>query len=254
MKNKSDNEYLENTIDHEDINKDINEEFIDNIEEDDKPKSCSNTFFMVLSIALIVTLIYIYTSYEFMTKKELRNKYTKTSEITFAKLPYKIKSLYIREYNCPQNEVVNIPSNNDNIISDLKEKYEGQIEVLNNQIKELQKNNIEATKGLKLRNKIDTLTCKDMPQNDMKMTKKCLKNIDKFLAKNKDASYFEVISLLNKVEDADLKGKLLLSKIRVNEGIIVLREKLHKTKNVFGANYMLKAKDNSKGIVVRAFY
>ena len=99
---------------------------------------------------------------------------------------------------------------------------------------------------------------------------KSLKELNKFLDKNKDARFFEVIGVINQTEfsvldklknEANKKGierisnlsQIGLSRKRVIEGTWSIKNHLGVDTNIQVVNYTITSKKNNKGFVVRAY-
>ena len=76
-------------------------------------ENSNNTLNYILGFLIVILLgvfTYFYLYYSFITKDDLKNKYTKNYQITFDSLPYFIKYLYIKKDIC--DDKINLSKKN----------------------------------------------------------------------------------------------------------------------------------------------
>ncbi|MFA7084636.1 MAG: hypothetical protein WC141_08890 [Arcobacteraceae bacterium] len=120
--------------------------------------------------------------------------------------------------------------------------------------------------------------CYDMDVGKYNITQACKKNIIAFIDKHKNASYFEIIGIIDETEftlfknlennnfiyeklkvtqhSIDTMKKLSqsgLAKHRAIEGNWVIKSHMGIKANVYNANYNLLSNDGKKGFVIRAY-
>lgn len=245
--------------------------------------------FIILVLLSICT--YFYTYYEFISKSDLQNKYTKNYQITFDSLPFYVKSLYIKQEDCKtddnsnftnQKEILNEKiktyelkyANEKSKLNNKIEQLKDTIIVLNNKIKNLNNdilkskdekvvikkektfinNKIEISKNRNKKfNSYKTKMCTDMPNEKVLFTKSCLNNIKTFANENKNSLYFEVMGLLN-IDEYKHNNKLK-TKLSQKRALLATNKLKNIINNkVFKVNYNITSKKQYRGIIIRAYY
>ena len=248
----------------------------------------NNTSLYILSsliLVLIGYIAYVYSSNDMLKKGQLKEKYVLKTDIDFRMLPSHEKSRYIEFYE-HNNKIMGLnkqiqylQNNNANnpepVIVEKIVEVERIVKVPVGKIIEVEKvvnleDELTIVKDIKKSNlTFTTYTCKTMDSGSIKISKKCSKELYKFLNKNRDSKIFEVIGmvdnkdfkLINKLKDVYGEKKIKhlskysqigLSRQRVIEASWLIKKHIGNYKNVKTVNYTVNAKDK-KGFVVRAY-
>lgn len=206
-----------------------------------------------ISLVLASVLGYLYMSYEFITPKELKKNYIESKNVNFYNLPYDIQNEYILKNNCPEPEVQIKEIVTEKIVykPEIKE-----VIVEKPMIKEVIKNSTTKVVDFNT-DSFKRFQCTKQRDGFYNASKRCLSNLNKFLDKNKDAKYFEVIGLVSTSEIKKLGLDELqingLATKRIEDVVWETKEYLGKS-NIFRANYHSISKANQKGFVLKAHY
>jgi len=156
--------------------------------ENDEETESNNIVSYILGFVIFICLgffVYFYLSYEFFTKEEFKNNYTKNHEITFEHLPYYIQSLYILEEDS-STKINKIKTSN--ILNSEKEiiKLKDEIKLIEKQYRK--EKSLLNQKIYIFENKIDKLNEKIKSKNHIitKLNSNLLENKNTILILNKN--------------------------------------------------------------------
>lgn len=253
-------------------------------------KANNTLLYIILTIAAVLLgyVGYLHLSYELIQKKEFQKEYVLKSDIDFDMLPAHLQSQYVEFYDHNQQitdlteKIQNLESTSQTfkepkIIEKIIE-VERIVKVPVEKIVEVEKiitipieipSTVEDESILKNTKQFNTFTCKTMPEGSVKISKSCIKNLQNFLDKNKEAKKFEVIGMVdkkdfkfintlkdvygeNKVKNLSKYSQIGLSRQRVIEASWVLKEYIGGYEKIKTVNYTVHTK-NKKGFVVRAY-
>ncbi len=242
--------------------------------------SLSSVFVVVLGF-----IIYIYLNFDMIKKGDLTNKYIKTDEITFYSLPTYVQNEYINKSSSRNkidtiNQKVEQLKKKNKILVNEKDKllqtitkHKEQSNIIKKQIIEVveDKNvSIKVSDNQSVFKKFDVFKCYDMGDGGFYQSDASIENLNKFLENHKDAKYFEIIGVINKLDfkllreaKSQLNNKQLnlieqlsqlgLSRKRVIEGTWNIKQYLGEDVSLKVVNYTITSQKDHKGFVIRAY-
>jgi hypothetical protein len=205
----------------------------------------SNNFLLYILLFLMLLCLGVFgvilTQYEILSKDEFKNKYVKKEHVTFDMLPSNIQSEYVHKSN---------------VSSEIQIQEVEKIKVIT-ETKEIEVPKY-ITQDIFSGEKYHVAKCYDMVVAKVRLSKKCEKDIEKFLNSHKDANYFEVIGIVSNQDISSLSAskytKEGLAKKRVEETSWFIKKTLGMDIKVLPVNYHITSKKNNKGTVVRVYY
>ena len=275
-------------------------------------KSNNSIVSIILSIVIIGMGIYgvKYGNFDGVSKSELERSYTQTSEISFNSLSSVQKNKYVSKDKYLE-DIDKLESMPPKTIEKVVEKIVYKDKIVKSEPKEIIVEKIVETKAKEIivekivykdkivvsnprviekliektvykdktidRSKFDVFRCYGMSPSGYRLTSQCISGLKKFLKKNTDAKYFEVIAVMNPkdfrtimileqktdlLEQLDLNKKQVsklkdlssvgLDKLRVVETIWEVKKILGKQTIVVPVSYNVNS-NKYRGTVLRAY-
>ncbi len=245
---------------------------------EEKPKQSQvNVFHYVAYTILIAALGALGYFYADLNSQSFQEKDSVKKIANFEDLPLDVQKEYksLSEYKSLEMRLENVQEQNELLVAmDKNEKPDFQTEVVTEK-------NAEALEEIPKDAKLikEFASCYDMEMGSYIISWKCKKNIISFIDKHKDASYFEIISLVDDSEfslyknlqnndfiydklgvtqkSIDKMKKLSqsgLAKHRAVEANWVIKAHTNRKAKVYSANYHLISHDAKRGVLVRAYH
>ncbi len=244
------------------------------------------------SILLLITAVigYVYLNFDIVNKGDLESKYIKTTDVSFSSLPSYIKNDYVQKYIVTQklntlNKKIKELSKQEKAvpcIEEIKEEIIPTIEVVESieieeiEIKEVEtkiEQTIEVKKEIvqKINAKeFDVFKCYDMTDGGFYQSTKSIENLHLFLDEHKNAKYFEIIGVVNKLDFKLLRdstdtldktkinlienfAQIGLARKRVIEATWNIKTYLGADTTIRVVNYTITSQKKHKGFVVRVY-
>ena len=223
---------------------------------------------LIIIIIMLITYGYLYSNFGSVSKKELQSDYIKKESISFHALnsfeqnQYVSKNKYLtdlKKYKNIKPQIVKEIIYKDNVILS-KPRI---IEKIITQDKIIEK--IVSQDRVINKSKFNVFRCYGMDAQRYRLSPECNKELDKFLQKNTNSQYFEIIAVFNtkdftnnsalKKETKELRNllKIGLGKLRVIETMWKMKQLLDDEKKIIVPVSYSVTSPKYRGTIIRAY-